>query len=177
MKFSLNCTAALILLASFISNNDSKAGDITNECRAVDQLATIKRPPQLILGVAEDRIVKKCHFVISMPPPNGASPEVNKWFDAKLPENLVKFETTSAVLKALALASSEQRAKEIGEIVDKNPDFLSECVAVFLKKIPFHKKSKDGRIQCSVPKELNYLEFLISASNTFTLSVYLPRTI
>ena len=177
MKLSLNCIVALVFLISLIANNDSKAGDITTECRAVDQLATIKRPTQLILGIAEDRIVKKCHFVISMPPPNGTSTDASKWFDAKLPENLIKFETIGAVLKALASASSEQRAKEIGELVDKNPYFLSGCVATFLKKIPFGQKSKDGRIQCTVPKELNYLEFQISANNAFTLSVYLPRTI
>lgn len=177
MKFYLSCILAFALFAAGISISDSRAGDITSECKAVDQLATIKRPTQLILGIAEDRIAKKCHFVISMPPQNGASTEVTKWFETKLPEVLVKPETIGAVLKALASASSERHAKEIGEIVDKNPDFLSGCVATFLKKAPSGQKSKDGRIQCIVPKELNYLEFHISASNAFTLTVYLPRTV
>jgi hypothetical protein len=177
MRLSFIYIAALVAIVSFIGSSDSKAGDITSECRAVDQLATIKRPTQLILGIAEDRIAKKCHFVISMPPSNGMITDASKWFDAKLPEDLVKNETISAVLKALALASSERRAKEIGEIIDKNPDFLSGCVATFLKKTPFGQKSKDGRIQCFVPKELNYLEFKISANNAFTLNVYLPRTL
>ena len=166
---------ALILVITKL--HSAHAEEVRTDCMAVDRLATLTRPSKLIVGVAKDHSKKECRFFVSMPPPNGLSAAFDQWYALKLPAEMVRPNIVGKILKEIATVTAEARAKDIAEIIDKNSAFISNCVAMMLKKAEYENKSPDARMQCQVPKDGSYVEFRVSSNATDSLSVFLPRTI
>ena len=176
MPIKRKCIFLLASICFVAIVQPSQAMNVTSECKAVDHLASIKRPSTLIVGIAKDRAKRICIFYVSMPPPNSLSGTLGKWFEYKLSPSNFNNGTASETIKAMASIAAEGQRSAIDEIVDKNSKFISDCLVRLLKGLPGSQKSPDGRMQCFVPKEANFIEFHVSANSNFTLSIYLPRS-
>lgn len=168
-----------LLFTLILAVTSAEASGLKTECKAVAALATLEHSPNLIVSLARDYANRTCYFYVGGPPPQGVKDAVASWFSAKLDDKLTDANVISNVLRSIAstMASSqaipESKLKDVDDTINKNGDFIARCAKMRQAKQAGTDKSNDGRMQCTVPKDGEYLEFRVSA-NSVDLAVRLP---
>ena len=171
-------TVLVVAVILLFSHNQSWAQTHNVECAAVYSKATITLPNKLILGVFEDSNQKKCDFVVSMPPSQGTKTVSQAWFELKA-SDAIDPKAGTQIIADLAKSLMSERFKEFEKPIlieiSNGSKITSACIGALFKKNPIEVKSESGRYTCSVPATADHALLRISASNTLTLLIVLPR--
>jgi hypothetical protein len=169
-----------LTIAAIMCTFPAWAQDRTVECKAVFNKATITLSGKLLLGISEDPNQKTCEFIVAMPPPHGTSTAANAWYAVKASDAVdPKYATKIVADLAVSLISeqSKQYTKTIlGKIFD-NAKLTTACFSALIKKSEIALKSADGQFVCSVPPSGDQAVIRVSAENSFTVMIILPRPV
>jgi hypothetical protein len=181
-RLSCGLAGVFLSLAMLASTFDTAtAGEVTKECRAVQNVATITLSSKLLYSIASDTGKQSCQFFVSLPPPYSIRDSVDAWYKTRASN----FGLLTKIVADLAVAPIESRVpkspddadliKAVQLRINNNSDLITTCVTKLFDKLSFEGKSKDEQVSCDTSAALEQAVVTVLVGDNFVSTVALPR--